>query len=330
MHHPPSKHATLSLRAETVRIISLIASATEIVGALGFEQFLVGRSHECDYPPSIAQLPVCTRPRFDIAGSSREIDQRVKALRHKSLLDDTLSVYEVFGEKIRQLQPTHIVTQTQCEVCAVSLKDVEQAVWDLAGSGVSIISLQPNALADVWEDICRVASGLGATDAGVRLVASLQRRLESIESRARPLKTRPSLAGIEWADPLMAFGNWTPQLVQMAGGRSLFGVAGRHSPPIRFDDLAAEDPDVILIAPCGFSIDRALQDLPVLQSHAGWSQLQAVRNGRVFVADGNQYFNRPGPRLVETLEILAEVLHPDVFGFGQEGKGWIRAPGSRP
>jgi iron complex transport system substrate-binding protein len=311
-----------------VRIISLIASATEIVCALGFESFLVGRSHECDYPPSVAQLPVCTRPRFDVAGSSREIDERVKALRNKSLLDNTLSVYEVFGEEIRRLEPTHIVTQTQCEVCAVSLKDVEQAVADLLGPGVSILSLQPNALADIWQDMCRVASGLGATAAGVRLVAGLQHRLGSIESRARPLKTRPSLAGIEWADPLMAFGNWTPELVQMAGGRSLFGAAGRHSPPIRFEDLAAEDPDVILIAPCGFSIERALEDLPVLESHPGWSRLQAVRNGRVYIADGNQYFNRPGPRLVETLEILAELLHPEVFQFGHEGKGWIRA-GSR-
>jgi iron complex transport system substrate-binding protein len=311
-----------------VRIISLIASATEIVCALGFEQFLVGRSHECDYPPSVAQLPVCTRPRFDIAGSSREIDERVKALRQKSLVDDTLSVYEVFGEKIRELQPTHIVTQTQCAVCAVSLKDVEQAVSDLAGCGVAILSLQPNALADIWEDICRVASGLGATAAGVRLVAGLQRRFANIEASVRPLKSRPSLAGIEWADPLMAFGNWTPELVQLAGGRSLFGVAGRHSPPIRFEDLAAADPDVILIAPCGFSIDRALEDLPVLRAHAGWSQLRAVRNGRVFVADGNQYFNRPGPRLAETIEILAEILHPGVLHFGHEGKGWIRAPES--
>jgi iron complex transport system substrate-binding protein len=311
-----------------LRIISLIASATEIVCALGFEQFLVGRSHECDYPPSIARLPVCTRPRFDISGASREIDQRVKALRHKALLDNTLSVYEVFGEKIRELQPTHIVTQTQCEVCAVSLKDVEQAVADLTGSGVSILSLQPNALADIWEDMCRVASGLGATNTGVRLVAGLQQRLETIESRARPLKNRPSLAGIEWADPLMAFGNWTPELVQIAGGRSPFGLPGRHSPPIRFEDLAAEDPDVILIAPCGFSIERTLQDLPVLRSHPGWSQLQAVRNSRVYVADGNQYFNRPGPRLVETAEILAEILHPDVFQFGHEGKGWILAPGA--
>jgi iron complex transport system substrate-binding protein len=306
-----------------MRILSLIASATEIVCALGFEPFLVGRSHECDYPPSVSQLPICTRPRFDVSGSSREIDQRVKSLLHKSLLDDTLSVYEVFGEEIRRLQPTHIVTQTQCEVCAVSLKDVERAVAGLTGSAVSIISLQPNSLADVWEDMCRVASGLGSTEAGVRLVASLQRRLEEIESHARPLQARPSLAGIEWADPLMAFGNWTPELVQMAGGRSLFGIPGRHSPPIRFEELAAADPDVILIAPCGFSIDRAREDLPILESQPGWSDLQAVRNGRVYIADGNQYFNRPGPRLVETLEILAEILHPETFHFGHQGQGWI-------
>jgi iron complex transport system substrate-binding protein len=308
-----------------VRIISLIASATEIICALGFEQSLVGRSHECDFPPSIANLPVCTKPRFDISGTSREIDQRVKALRHESLVDDTLSVYEVYAEKLRNLKPTHIVTQTQCEVCAVSLKDVERAVSDLIASDVAIIALEPNALADIWQDMCRVASGLAATDAGVRLVAALQHRIEKIESRARPLKTRPSLAGIEWADPLMAFGNWTPELVQTAGGRNLFGIAGRHSPWMSFEALAAEDPEVILLAPCGFTIERALEDLPVLQANPGWSRLQAVRNNRVYVADGNRYFNRPGPRLVETLEILAEILHPEVFQFGHEGKGWVRA-----
>jgi len=309
-----------------VRIISLIASATEIICALGFEQSLVGRSHECDYPPAIAHLPVCTKPRFEVSGTSREIDERVKTLRHKSLVDDTLSVYEVYGEKLRDLKPTHIVTQTQCEVCAVSLGDVERAVSDLIDSEVTIIALEPNALADIWQDICRVASGLAATDAGVRLVAGLQHRMEKIESRARPLKSRPSLAGIEWCDPLMAFGNWTPELVQMAGGRNLFGVAGRHSPWMDFEALAAQDPDAILIAPCGFTIERALEDLPVLEANSGWNQLQAVRKNRVYIADGNQYFNRPGPRLVETLEILAEILHPTIFQFGHEGKGWVQPP----
>ncbi len=309
-----------------MRIISLIASATEIICALGFEQFLVGRSHECDYPPSTANLPVCTKPRFDVSGTSREIDERVKALRRKSLVNDTLSVYEIHAEKLRDLNPTHIVTQTQCEVCAVSLKDVERAVSDLIASDVNIIALEPNALADIWQDMCRVASGLGATDSGVHLVARLQSRIEKIEARTRPLKTRPSLAGIEWSDPLMAFGNWTPELVQIAGGRNLLGVAGSHSPSMTFEALAAEDPDVILIAPCGFTIERALEDLPVLRSNSGWDGLQAVRNGRVYIADGNQYFNRPGPRLVETLEILAEILHPEIFRFGHEGKGWIRAP----
>jgi iron complex transport system substrate-binding protein len=312
-----------------VRIVSLIASATEIICALGFEEFLVGCSHECDFPPSVARLPVCTRPRFDVSGSSREIDERVRALRQQSLADDALSVYEVFADRLRELQPTHIVTQTQCEVCAVSLRDVERAAAEMLHSGVSIISLQPNSLPDVWQDICRVASGLGATKAGISLVADLQRRIEKIESRARPLKTRPALAGIEWIDPLMAFGNWTPELVRTAGGSSLFGVAGRHSPPFRFDDLAARDPDVILIAPCGFTIEQALRDLPVLESQPGWEQLRAVRGGRVYVADGNQYFNRPGPRLVETLEILAETLHPEVFQFGHEGNGWVRVPGAR-
>jgi iron complex transport system substrate-binding protein len=307
-----------------LRIVSLISSATEILCALGFEPFLVGRSHECDYPPPVLNLPVCTRPRFNPAGTSREIDQRVRALRPKTPAQDGLSVYEVFTDELRRLQPTHIVTQSQCEVCAVSLRDVENAVRELAGCEASIISLQPNTLADVWQDICRLASELGATSAGVRLVAELQRRVAEIESQTLPLTARPTVAGIEWADPLMAFGNWTPELIRIAGGRNLFGEAGRHSPPIRFDQLREADPEVILIAPCGFGIPRALEDLPVLASQPGWSELRAVRDGRVYFSDGNQFFNRPGPRLVETIEIIAEILHPSLFHFGHEDRNWVR------
>ncbi len=307
-----------------MRIISLIASATEIICALGLEDSLVGRSHECDYPPSVTSLPVCTKPRFDPAGSSREIDDRVKSVLRASSAEDALSVYEVFSEKLRELAPTHIVTQSQCEVCAVSLRDVERALEELTESEAEIISLQPNTLADFWQDIVRVASGLGVTDSGVRLVADLQQRMQEIEAEARPLKSRPTVACVEWVDPLMAVGNWMPELVQMAGGENLFGVSGTHSPEMTFEQLVAEDPDIIFISPCGFDIPRTREDLPVLASYPGWPTLKAVQQNRVYVADGNQYFNRPGPRLVESLEILAEIVHPEVFQFGHEGKGWER------
>ncbi len=307
-----------------MRIISLIASATEIICALGLEDSLVGRSHECDYPPSVTSLPVCTKPRFDPAGSSREIDDRVKSVLRASSAEDALSVYEVFSEKLRELAPTHIVTQSQCEVCAVSLRDVERALEELTESEAEIISLQPNTLADFWQDIVRVASGLGVTDRGVRLVADLQQRIQEIEAEARPLKSRPTVACVEWVDPLMAVGNWMPELVQMAGGENLFGVSGTHSPEMTFEQLVAADPDIIFISPCGFDIPRTREDLPVLASYPGWPMLKAVQQNWVYVADGNQYFNRPGPRLVESLEILAEIVHPEVFRFGHEGKGWER------
>ena len=307
-----------------MRIITLIASATEIVHALGLGEFLVGRSHECDYPESVKVLPVCTRPRFEVAGSSREIDERVKALQRKSIVEDALGVYEVFPEKLRELRPTHIVTQAQCEVCAVSLRDVELAVRQVTDCEAAIISLQPNNLADFWADLCRAAAHLGVTDKGVQLVADLQSRMEAIESETRslPLDARPTVACIEWVDPLMAAGNWTPELVRIAGGRNLFGEAGRHSPWMTFDELRESDPEVIVIMPCGFDLERTREDVPLLQARQGWTDLQAVRNGRVYLADGNRYFNRPGPRLVESLEILAEILHPEKFRFGHELSGW--------
>ena len=305
-----------------MRIISLIASSTETICALELEEFLVGRSHECDYPPAVRHLPVCTQPRFDVSGSSREIDERVKAVQRESLVADALGVYEVFPNRLRELQPTHIVTQAQCEVCAVSLRDVERAVAEVTECRATIISVQPNSMADFWADICRLASALGRTEDGVRLVANLQARVQEIEMRARSLREKPRVACIEWADPLMAAGNWMPELVQMAGGENLFGEPGKHSPRMKFEELAQADPDVLFISPCGYDMARTRQDVPLLEAQSGWSELRAVRDGNVYIADGNQYFNRPGPRLVESLEILAEILHPGTFQLGHEGTGW--------
>ena len=306
------------------RVISLIASATEIVCALGFEDELVGRSHECDYPLTVKRLPVCTSPKFDVEGLSYEIDQRVKAI-----VQEGLSVYRVDAEKLEELQPTHIITQSQCEVCAVSLKDVEQAVCQLTSSRPTIVSLEPNALADVWDDIRRVGAALDAHARAGEVVCRLQRRMKEIADGARLLQPRPTVACIEWIEPLMAGGNWMPELVEMAGGINLFGEAGKHSPWMTWDELVAKDPDVILIMPCGFDIRRTLEETELLTSKPEWERLKAAQMGRVFVADGNQYFNRPGPRLVESLEILAELFHPDVFHFGHQQQGWIRLNASR-
>jgi iron complex transport system substrate-binding protein len=300
-----------------MRIVTLLPSATEIVCALGFEAELVGRSHECDYPLSVARLPALTEAKFNPEGTSAEIDQRVK-----KIVADALSVYRVDAPKLRELRPDVIVTQSQCEVCAVSESDVEAAVAEWLGTRPRIVSLAPYALDDVFTDMQRVADSLGASARGVELVAHLRNRLVAIAGKARDASLRPTVATIEWIDPMMAAGNWMPTLVEMAGGTNLFGTAGEHSPWMKFDDLAAKDPDVILISPCGFNMDRAAKDLPALTNQPKWQQLAAVRNRRVFMADGNQYFNRPGPRIAESLEILAEIVHPELFRFGHEGSGW--------
>ncbi|NDD30955.1 MAG: cobalamin-binding protein [Proteobacteria bacterium] len=300
-----------------MRIVSLIASATEIVTALGFSESLVGRSHECDFPASVSTLPVCTSPRFEIGGASADIDRSVKAL-----LRDALSVYQVDADMLAALRPDVIVTQSQCEVCAVSTKDVENALCSWVDSRPRIVSCQPDSLDDVWADIRRVAEALGAPERGTELVDALRARMDSVSARALACGTRPRVACIEWVDPLMASGNWMPTLVEMAGGVNLFGEAGKHAPWMTWDDLVRSDPDVIVALPCGFDIARTRVDMPLLTERAEWTSLRAVRDGRVYVTDGNQYFNRPGPRLAESLEILCELLHPDAFDFGHCGRAW--------
>ncbi|HEY1860840.1 MAG TPA: cobalamin-binding protein [Gemmataceae bacterium] len=301
------------------RIVSLIASATEIVCALGCEDQLVGRSHECDYPSSVLRLPVCTEPKFDVTGSSRAIDEQVKAI-----LQDALSVYRVHADRLADLRPDVIVTQTQCEVCAVSLRDVELALAANLVTWPRIVALAPNALADVWTDIQLVADALDIPERGRELVARLQKRMAGITAKVRALTERPTVACIEWIDPLMASGNWMPELVDMAGGVNLFGEAGKHAPWMTWEELCGKDPDVILVLPCGFDLRRTRQEIPALSAKPEWPRLRAVRSGRVYLLDGNQFFNRPGPRLVESLEIIAEILHPNVIHFGHVGTGWQR------
>ena len=299
------------------RIVSLLPSSTEIACALGLEKQLVGRSHECDYPPSVKGLPVCTRPKFATHGSSREINQLVQ-----SALQEGLSLYEVDFDRLKDLKPSHILTQTRCEVCAVSLKEVEQAVQGLTDCSPSIISLSPSALEDVWADIQRVADALSLSERGRSLVYTLKERAASIAEKAAEAKARPRVACVEWVEPLMAAGNWVPELVEMAGAVNLFGEAGRHSPWMSWEQLQEADPDVILFMPCGFDLERTRQEHSTLTRRPGWPGLEAVRGGQVFAFDGHQFFNRPGPRLVESLEILAEVLHPKLFQFAHEGLGW--------
>jgi len=304
-----------------MRIVSLIASATEIVCALGLEDQLVARSHECDWPPSVTRLPQASKPSFPVAGSSRAIDLAVK-----ERLAMALSIYEVDAGLLARLKPDLILSQTQCEVCAVTPGDVARAVCQLTEQPLQIVSLEPNRLGDVWEDIRRVAAACGVPERGEQLIERLRRRVLAIAMKAGPLEPRPAVVTIEWIEPLMTAGNWMPELVELAGGTSLFGEAGKHSPWLEWHDVVVRDPDVLLVSPCGFGIQRTLQELSILEARPGWDSLRAVREGRVFVTDGNAYFHRPGPRLVESLEILAEILHPATFRFGHQGAGWIRHP----
>ena len=285
-----------------MRIASLLPSATEIVCALGARAELVGRSHECDFPPGIEDVPVLTSARVGALPSSRAIDAAVR-----DVLKDALAIYEIDLERLRAARPDTIVTQDLCDVCAVSLDDVRAAVARLARQDVRIVNLHPMRLDDVWSDIARVADGIGRPAAGARLVAGLKSRVAAIARRAATLHRRRVVA-IEWIAPVMIGGMWMPELVTLAGGDPLVTKAGEHAPTLDREALAALDPEVVLVKPCGFPLQRTLQELDVLRE-----ALPASWRAPIYAADGNAYFNRPGPRIVESLEILAACVHPDAF-----------------
>lgn len=301
------------------RIVSLLPSATEIVAAVGMADHLVGRSHQCDFPPQVRHLPALSETKVRLDGTSRDIDRRVN-----EIIAQGVSVYRVDAERLRALKPDLILTQTQCAICAVTPGDLEDALCEWTGMVPALVSLEPNDLSDVWGDMRKVGRALGVETAAERAIAALQGRLATIRDAAGRAANKPTVAAIEWIDPLMAGGNWMPELIEAAGGQSLFATPGQHSPWLDWRALAAADPDVILLLPCGFTIEQSLADLPLLQGRPEWAALSAVRCGQVYVIDGHHYFNRPGPRLVESAEMIAEILHPDRFAFGHEGRGWVR------
>jgi iron complex transport system substrate-binding protein len=303
------------------RVISLIASATEILHGLGAGEMQVARSHECDYPPPILDLPQLTRAKFKVHGAtSAEIDRSVKGL-----LEQGLAVYEVDADRMRALEPDVILTQDQCEVCAVSLADVERALCTWTGSAARVVSLRPHTLSDVYTDIQTVADAIGRDQAGRDLVSSMQSRMAEIAAAVEG-RARPKLGFVEWIEPPMSGGHWMPEIISIAGGIAPFGVSGQNSPWVSWDEMAAADPDILLVAPCGYDIATSLPELEGLRSHAVFKTLRAVREGRVFVADGNAFFNRPGPRIVESTEILAEIMHPDVSTYGHLGEAYVVWP----
>ncbi|HXI00346.1 MAG TPA: cobalamin-binding protein [Sphingobacteriaceae bacterium] len=301
------------------KIISLLPAATEIVCALGLEHLLVGRSHECDYPETVKTLPVCSSAKFIPGSDSAAIDKQVK-----DILAGALSIYELDKDMIRELNPEVIITQAQCEVCAVSLTDVKDALDNLLEADAEVISLEPHGLEDVLTDIETVAIRLNVPEKGKEVLEALRARTHLIKHKLKFQDQKPTIACIEWLSPLMIAGNWTPEMVDIAGGIPILAERGKHSAFIDPALLRETDPEILLIIPCGFSIERTLSEISILFDLPGWHDLAAVKNNRIYIADGNQYFNRSGPRIIDSIEILAEIIHPKQFVFGYEGQGWVR------
>jgi iron complex transport system substrate-binding protein len=300
-----------------MRIVSLIPSATEIVAALGCADQLVGRSHECDFPASVKSLPICTAPKLDLSGSSADSDKRVQ-----EALKTAVAVYDIDKELLEELAPDVIITQSQCEICAVNLKDVEAAVCDWVGKDVQIVSLEPMNLNDVFDDIHRVAKALNKVSAADSLVADMKSRIAAIYEKTKKIPSHPRIACIEWTEPMMAAGNRVPEMVSIAGGQDPLGRAGEHSPWMGWDELLEANPDVVAFMPCGYDLTRTASEAKSIVNSPKWQDLPAAQQGRTYITHGSDFFNRLGPRLVESLKILAEILHPETFQFGHEGTGW--------
>jgi iron complex transport system substrate-binding protein len=311
-----------------VRLVSLLASATEMVAALGCLDQLVARSHECDYPPDVLSLPVVSRVQIDTDASSAHIDAQIKQLAQSALgprdaAIKALSIYAIDVAMLQELRPDVILTQTQCEVCAVSEHDVMLAVEQLTGLQPRIVSLAPYRLDDIWEDIVRVGEALDRRTQAEHLVRNYQQRLTRLHELTTRQGKKPRVAVLEWLDPLMGAGNWTPELVALAGGENVFGEMGQHAPWLSWEELEAADPDVVVLTPCGFTLDRTMQDVPLLQQHPSWQTLRAVKDGRVYAIDGNSYINRSGPRLVESAEILGRILWEALPGISVDERAWM-------
>ncbi|AKV04200.1 substrate-binding protein of ABC transporter [Labilithrix luteola] len=290
----------------TLRVVSLLPSATEIVCAIGATDQLVGISHECDFPEEIRNRPVLTSARVPTRGSSQAIDAAVRAVVH-----DALSIYDVNEELLAALRPDVIVTQDLCEVCAVSLDDVQRAVAKMAhAEHVRIVSTKPTRLRDVFGDIERIAEALDRREEGRALRTRLEERIQEIAARAAAASTRPRVVSIEWLEPIMLGGTWMPELIALTGAIAIGADPGALAPTVTSAALTKLDPDVVIVKPCGFDIARTLEERELVER----AITSAVRpSARIYVSDGNAFFNRPGPRLVESLEIMAACVHPTLF-----------------
>ena len=302
------------------RVVSLLASATEIVCALGAGKMLVGRSHECDNPEWVRQLPSCTEPAFDVSASSMEIDTEV---RRRIRSGEPL--YHVHGDLIRDMRPDLLITQAHCEVCAVTPGDIERS--SACTLSARQIALSASTLDDIFKSIREISQALGLHEQGETIVRREQQRLDVVREKAAHFR-RPTVVMLEWADPLFAMGNWGPELVEIANGELLLGKKGEYSAAIPAEQLRDADPEYLIVAPCGFNLERSLQEQTVLERYPWWQELQAVRKGNLVFADGNLFFNRSGMTISQTAEIIAAILHGITFG-GTTATHWRRLQAAR-
>jgi iron complex transport system substrate-binding protein len=289
-----------------MRIVSLLPSATEILCAVGLEDQLVGVTHECDYPPFVRQLPKVTRTLIPAEASSAEIDRLVRRR-----LQTGQSLYTLDLPVLEELRPDLIVTQALCDVCAVAEDEVRAAACMLPGHP-QVVNLEPQTLSEVLAAIRQVGAAVGLEQRAEEVIAGLSSRISAVVARTARLQHRPRVALLEWLDPPFSCGHWNPELVRLAGGIEGLGQEGGPSRTLCWDEVLAWQPEVVFIACCGFNVERTLRDLPSLPLGPDWQDLPAIRSGRVYVTDGSHYFSRPGPRLVDSLEILAHALHPEV------------------
>jgi iron complex transport system substrate-binding protein len=297
-----------------MRIVSLLASGTEIACALGAGDALVGRSHECDNPKWVRRLPACTRPVFDVSSSSRAIDTEVRRR-----LKEGEPLYDVDASLIGELGPDILITQVHCDVCAVTPADVTRAGSSTVGA--QVVALSAGSVAGIHDDVRKVARALGREAAAESLITDMQRRIDAVRAR---VAERPavSVALLEWTDPVFTAANWAPELITAAGGRPIGSNQGEHSTTVPWQRIVDANPDYIIVAPCGFDLERSTREAAVLERLTDWFNLSAVRSGRVAFADGNKYFNRSGVTIVETAEILAEILHPECVTPRWRGTAW--------
>ena len=305
-------HATR--RGTDMRVVSLLASGTEIVCALGAGDMLVGRSHECDNPDWVRSLPSCSSPAFDVSGSSREIDAEVRRRMHAGE-----PLYIIHTDLITALRPDVVIAQTHCEVCAVTPNDVQRDGACLDPR--QMVALSAFSLDDISGSILAVAERLGLAERGRAVVAAERARFDAVRA-ATAHRPRPNVALLEWTDPLFVMGNWMPEVVMAAGGTPLLAHPGDYSSATTFDCVRDADPDVVIVAPCGFPLERALAERQVLESYPGWRDLRAVRDGSVVIADGNRFFNRSGMTVSRTAEMVAEMLHGVCIGESSHGSWW--------